>query len=106
VGHRLGIDVIPDGHAVTLLLEGEVDQSSVGALRACMNDLDGAWRSVVLDMAGVTFIDSSGVGLLIQATRDFAVAFRLLELRNVPGQVQRVLELSGATEFVPTTAPF
>ena len=101
--HRLLIDVIPDGHAVTLVLHGEMDQSSVGALRACLYNLDGEWRSVVLEMAGVRFIDSSGVGLLIQATRDFAVDFRGFELRNVQDEVQRVLELSGAAEFMPTS---
>lgn len=103
--HRLLIDVIPDGHVVTLVLNGELDQSSVGALRACLDNLDGGWRSVVLEMVDVAFIDSSGVSLLIQATRDFAVDLRGFELRNVPEQVQRVLELSGATEFIPTATP-
>jgi stage II sporulation protein AA (anti-sigma F factor antagonist) len=56
---------------------------------------------VVLDMGGVTFIDSGGIAVLLEANQAFEVEFRQLELRHVDEQVRRVLELTGATEFVP-----
>jgi anti-anti-sigma factor len=102
VDHQaLSIEVVPDGRAVTFVLNGEVDRRSVGVLRACLDHLDSHWRTVVLEMGGVTLIDSSGVALLLQAHRAFGVDFRKLELRQVPAHVLRVLELSGAAEFVP-----
>lgn len=101
--HGLVIEVIPDGHVVTVVLNGEMDRASVGALRSCLEGLD-SWRSVVLDLAGVDFIDSSGVALLLQAHEDLGVGFRLLELRHVSEQVQRVIELAGATELMTSAS--
>jgi anti-anti-sigma factor len=98
---RLDIDVIPNGHAVTLVLHGSIEAGSVGALRACLEHLDTCWSSVILDMRGVTFMDSGGVALLLNASRELDIAFRRMELCHVDDAVQRVLELSGATECIP-----
>jgi anti-anti-sigma factor len=97
----LSIDVIPDGHTVTLVLDGEMDVGSVGSVRSCLADLEGRWRRVTLDMRGVTFIDSSAIALLLQAHTTMALDFRQLELRHVDERVRRALELSGAIEFLP-----
>lgn len=99
--HGLAIEVIPEDRQVTLVLTGEMDEASIGALRACLASLDSHWRSVVLDLAGVRFIDTSGIALLLQAHQDLGLDFRLLELRHVHEDVQRVLELTGTTEFIP-----
>ena len=49
----------------------------------------------MLDLSGVTFMDSAGVRLLISANaRSRADAHRLVLLRG-PAAVQRVLELTG-----------
>jgi anti-sigma B factor antagonist len=104
VDHRLAIEVIPNGHELTLVLHGEMDQNSIGGLRACLDELDSQWRSVVLEMARVSFIDSSGIGLLLEAQSAFGVDLRKLELRHVDEQVRRVLELTGATEFIPVAS--
>jgi anti-anti-sigma factor len=102
---RLAIDVIPDGHAVTLLLHGHMEAGTVGAVRACLEHLDSCWSSVILDMRGVTFIDSSGVAVLLNASRELDVGLRRMELRHVHDAVARVLELSGAAESIPVVPP-
>jgi len=102
---RLAIDVIPNGHAVTLMLHGPIEAGTVGGLRACFEHLDTYWSSVILDMRGVTSMDSGGVAVLLDANRELDVAFRRMELCHVADAVQRVLELSGATEFIPIVRP-
>jgi stage II sporulation protein AA (anti-sigma F factor antagonist) len=102
---RLAIDVIPTGHAVTLMLHGPVEAGTVGALRACLEHLDTGWSTVILDMRGVTFLDSGGVAVLLNASLELDVAFRRMELCHVDDAVQRVLELSGATDVIPIVRP-
>jgi anti-sigma B factor antagonist len=52
-------------------------------------------RRVVLDLAGVTFMDSMGVGLLVETSRRFVPEFRVLVLRAPSEQVRQVLEITG-----------
>ena len=77
-------------------VRGEVDLSAAAALReridrARRQDDD---RSVVVDLAGVTFIDSAGLCELVRpATQGCAVT-----LRRPSPQARRVLEMAGVSE--------
>lgn len=55
-----------EGDRVTVALLGEVDVLQVGALRRLLNDalIDGC-RLLVVDLSGVTFMDSVGLGVLV-----------------------------------------
>lgn len=85
---------IDDTHVVHV--QGEVDLSAAAALRdrierARRQDDD---RSVVVDLAGVTFIDSAGLCELVRpATQGYAVT-----LRRPSPQARRVLEVAGVSE--------
>jgi anti-anti-sigma factor len=47
--------------------EGELDIATVGAFRAALVDAAGqAEHGVVIDLSGVNFIDSSGLGALVE----------------------------------------
>ena len=55
---------------------------------------------LVLDLSGLTFIDSTGIGLLVE-TRAWALEDGLeLVLMRGTGQVQRALELAGVDREV------
>lgn len=76
-----------DGGA--LIVVGEVDSYSTPELSArCADD---AWNGVI-DLSGVTFMDSSGIRLLVEANR---AERRSLVLRAPSEAVVRLLELSG-----------
>jgi anti-sigma B factor antagonist len=96
--HPLSIEVQPTTTAVTLALEGELDLATVGTLRACLDEVDAGFRTVVLDLAKLTFLDSSGIGLLARTRARFGPEYRELVLRNASGHVQHVLEISGFCE--------
>jgi anti-sigma B factor antagonist len=58
-------------------------------------------EAIVLDLAGLTFMDSTGARLVLQANaRARADSCRLTLLRG-PRAVQRVFELSGLVELLP-----
>ena len=93
----LEIEVCPEGHTVTLYLEGEIDAVSVGGLRACLEEVDSRWDTVVVDMAKVSFVDSSGVAALIRAHRRLQPD-AVLEVRRTT-TVRRILEIIGVGEL-------
>lgn len=78
---------------VTVLrLDGELDLASAPELSAAVRQaFGGATRPVVLDMAAVGFIDSTGVRTLLEAQH---VAGQDLVLMAPSGPVTRVLDLT------------
>ncbi len=55
----------------------------------------------MLDLSGLTFMDSNGVRLLIQAHARSRAETGRLTLRRGPAVVQRVMELSGVDVLLP-----
>jgi anti-anti-sigma factor len=77
-------------------LTGEIDMSTVGRLSAAVGDLlNPAPPRVILDLAGVTFCDSQGLGTLVVLSRKAALAQSVLVLVNVGDFLLRVLDITG-----------
>ena len=86
-----------DDGVVRLALEGDLEVGSVQDLR---NDLDAVLRdhrvsTVVLDLRLVRFVDSSGLGALIDARRHADATGTQLVLRNPGTQLRRLMSLTG-----------
>ena len=86
---RLDLSIGPDG---ALVLDGEIDSFTAPVLAA---RLAGDPRVDVVDVANVTFIDSSGLRVLVQVHQDRLAAGAALVLRSPSASVQRLLEISG-----------
>lgn len=88
----------------TLELDGEIDILTVERVRVALGEaVDAGPRRIVVDMAGVSFIDSTGLGALIsgfQRARDRGIGF---SLSNPSVQVRQILVLSGLLEVLPIT---
>jgi anti-anti-sigma factor len=86
----------------TVRLEGELDLANAAELERELRRVEHTDAlSIVLDLSGLEFIDSTGVRLLIEAeARSRADGDRLTLLRG-PGQVQRILELTGILDRLP-----
>jgi anti-anti-sigma factor len=56
---------------------------------------------VVVDLSGLSFIDSSGIGILIQASRAFSNGSRMHVVIERGSQVERVFSITGVGEAVP-----
>jgi serine/threonine-protein kinase RsbW len=91
----LNIEVVGEGPELALRLDGELDMSSIGTLRGCLESIDGGCRRVVLDLSLLRFLDAAGIGLVLEMHRRFEADGRELELRGPRGEVQRVIEMSG-----------
>ena len=91
-----------DGEIHTIRLIGELDLATADAVQAELERVERSdAHSIVLDLSGLTFMDSTGVRLLVQAhARSRADSHRLSLLRGGRA-VQRVMELSGVDALLP-----
>src|SRR5256885_14661191 len=89
----LTIRAVRDGPVRTLILRGELDLCEGGGLlRRAAITVDGQTERLVLDMAGVTFLDCSGARALAVAA-SFAPAGCPVIIRSLNPEVRRVLDL-------------
>jgi anti-anti-sigma factor len=89
------VDRAPD--EVVFHLAGEIDVLTVTKLSAMVNEVlaDEPPSRIVLDMAGVTFCDSQGLGTLVVLSRKAQHARAVLALTNVGDFLMRVLDITG-----------
>jgi anti-anti-sigma factor len=95
-------NVIPEDDHVVVAPRGELDMATVGAIE---EELRRQRRSgadhLVLDLAGLSFMDSSGLNLVsrwVAASSNDGFRF---ELEPGPPAVQRVFELASMVDGLP-----
>ncbi|MGH2834375.1 MAG: STAS domain-containing protein [Solirubrobacteraceae bacterium] len=97
----LSISSVREGSTVRIVLEGEMDLASAQAvedrLRAAEADSP---KRVVIDLAQLAFIDSTGLRLLLQADARARQQGCELVLRPGEASVQRVFEITGALDVL------
>jgi anti-sigma B factor antagonist len=100
---ELSISVQHAPDEVVFHLAGEIDMLTVARLSTMVTEAlaESAAESaeaparIVLDMAGVTFCDSQGLGTLVVLSRKASHARTVLSLSNVGDFLLRVLDITG-----------
>jgi anti-sigma B factor antagonist len=83
-------------------VRGEVELATVPALTSALEErIRHSSGAFVVDLVAVDFLDSSGVACLVRARALLGRDNRALALVCPPGNVRRVLELTGVDELVP-----
>jgi anti-anti-sigma factor len=99
-----GLQVVASeqGTSSTVQLKGECDLAAQQLMRnALSHALKRRPECLVLDLSQLTFIDSSGIHIVVElAKRSQRQNFRLV-ITPGPRQVQRVFEICGLTEELP-----
>lgn len=96
---HLQIDRETGPDEVVLTLRGELDIASAPTLERAVEAARSANSArLIIDLAGVTFMDSTGLRVLLLARESIDGNGRELRLRPGPRQVQRVFELSGTLD--------
>ena len=85
-----------------LELSGELDHHGArDALRQVELSIDAALpRMLVLDFSGVTFMDSSGIALILRSQQRMQLLDGSILVCNVPQQARRVLDAAGIGRLV------
>ena len=84
------------GETLYAYLAGEIDHDAAQSLRMQLDDalVSRSPRTLIVDLGGVGFMDSSGIGLILGRQR-CAVLGTSLRLQHAPVQLQKVLRLAG-----------
>ena len=99
-GH-LTIESAVDGTTARVRLIGELDlDGTAKATEALVEHAGTAVTAVVVDAGALTFLDSSGLRVLLHAREELQTAGVTLSLENAIGPVQRVLEMTGTLELL------
>jgi anti-anti-sigma factor len=85
------------GATAVLVLAGELDAYAAEHLTTAIDQLDPSAVGIDLDVGGVTFVDSSGLRVLLKA-HDHLGASSTTTLRHPQAALLRLLELTGLLE--------
>jgi anti-sigma B factor antagonist len=99
---ELGIDVRNvDGHAV-LDVKGEIDVYTAPKLREKLIELvaDGTY-DVVVNLEGVDFLDSTGLGVLVGALKRVKAHDGSLSLVCTQDKILKIFKITGLTKVFP-----
>lgn len=83
--------------AVTVVIAGELDHCAAPQIRQMLDDLlqDPMLLHLTLDLENLTFMDSSGIGVLLGRLRILQSRGGTMSVRNMQPQVEKLFRLSG-----------
>lgn len=94
------VSKIPGGAVITLA--GEADHHGARAMMLQLEETIAALTPMrlTLDLSGITFMDSSGIALLLRTRRQMDQLGGSLRVVNIPNQARRVLDAAGVGRIV------
>ena len=94
--------VVSNPPSAAVVLDGEIDISTCPAIRRLvMVAISGGDVQLAVDMSGVTFIDASGIGVLVAAANRARQAGGGLSLLAPSPQVRRLLDVFHLDAILP-----
>jgi anti-anti-sigma factor len=91
-----------DGDGARLVFQGELDIAGAPEAEEVLRAAEaGSANSLTIDLRGLTFMDSTGLRLVVAADRRAREQGRSLRVVRGPAAVQRVFELTGLQDKLP-----
>ena len=89
-------------NALTIALSGEIDHHGAREMMTQLTDAiaERLPTRLVLDLSGVTFMDSSGIAVLLRALRQMEHIGGSLRVTAIPAQARRVLDAAGVGRLI------
>lgn len=87
------VDVTTEGDTVVFTLVGEFDLSGRPTFDDAVGALDPSVPELIVDLSGLTFIDSTGLGCFARAHNELAARRTRLVLRNPSPSARRTLDV-------------
>lgn len=98
----MAVTCTEEGRRLNAVIGGELDHHRA---REVMEELDrqidaALPRTLTLDLGGLTFTDSSGIAVLLRASRRMAQLQGTMTVVNTPEQARRVFETAGLSKLI------
>ena len=93
----MSIRIQSNGETVTAFLEGEIDHHTAAEMREAIDAelVGGTVKLLILDFREVTFMDSSGIGLVMGRYRQIKYNDGELQVINTSPQIYKVMRIAG-----------
>ncbi len=93
----MDVKIITDHGEMTAKLYGEIDHHRARIMREMIDSAAEKNKPSILylDFGGVTFMDSSGIGLIMGRYRTMKLLGGEVRVLNIPKSMERMVELSG-----------
>lgn len=93
----MAVQIIVEENTILALLSGEIDHHTA---RGTRTEIDSAIDSkqpakLILDFAGVSFMDSSGIGLVMGRYKIMQSIGGSIHIQNPPSHIKRVMQVAG-----------
>ncbi len=98
----MSVNIECSNRVLTAYLQGEIDHHSAAELRSAI-DLainENAPETLVLDFKDITFMDSSGIGLVMGRYRMLSGTGAQIHITNMSPQIYKVMKLAGMERLV------
>lgn len=79
---------------IEIFANGEIDLNNIKDLEDLLNDVTKEGKNLIIDMADVRFIDSTGIGLLVKTYKVLKQENKSIEIRNAKGNVRKVFKIT------------
>lgn len=91
------------GATLVAAIIGELDHHSADHIRQKLDAemIKSTTRNVVLDFSKVTFMDSSGIGVIMGRYKNIQKLNGKMAVIGVNGQIKRIFEMSGLLRLMP-----
>lgn len=101
----MNIDIKSENGSAIARLSGEIDHHNAKELRTQLDKfiISAQPPELVMDFKNITFMDSSGIGLIMGRSKLMKECGGRLEIRNSQPYIKRVLKLSGIERIVKIT---
>lgn len=93
------IDIDHEAGLTTLRLRGDLDVRSSSAIWRQLDDFEPT-RTVTMDLSGVGFVDSSGIGCLFKLYRRVADADGMLVATGASPALRHLMEMAGLNRVI------
>ena len=97
---ELKIRTSRDGTTATVAAAGEIDLSTVDELRSAVTGAADDVQELLLDLTGIEFIDSAGLGGLLELRSTLRSRNVTLEINADDGPVRQAMEITGLSELL------
>lgn len=101
----LRVELTRNGSEVRVAVTGELDISTVQTLRDALISQRVPGRQILLDLSGLSFMDSTGLQALLEADAAARADGHLLSITSLSRSARRVLEVSGTLDRLPIVDP-
>lgn len=96
------VEIIKRNGSVTAVISGELDHCEAAGIRMQIDpELEHLMPTMlILDMSGVTFMDSSGIGLILGRQRVMESLGGGITVKNPSPSVRRILQVAGLSRLI------